>query len=129
MKLLALTLLFTLSSTIQAHEIKVGDLVIVHPMVDTAEKGQVTARGSVKIRNEGKTPDQLLSISAEFADKATIEAPVPVPLPANGQAVSVSITFENIKQKLFEDAAYAGEMIFEKTGSIHVDVMVHSHAH
>jgi copper(I)-binding protein len=128
-KLVALTLLLALSSPIHAHEIKVGDLVIVHPMVEKAAKGQVSARGSVKIRNEGKTPDQLLSISAGFADKVTIEAPVPVPVPANGQAVSVPITFENIKQTLFEDAAYAGEMVFEKTGTIQVDLMVHSHAH
>jgi hypothetical protein len=33
-KLLALAFLFALSSAIHAHEVKVGNLVIVHPMVE-----------------------------------------------------------------------------------------------
>jgi len=61
MKALVLTLLLAFSFPANAHEIKVGDLIIVHPMVDEAEKGQVSAKGSVRIRNDGKTPDQLLS--------------------------------------------------------------------
>lgn len=104
MKVLGLTLL-ALSCPAHAHEIKVGDLIIVHPMVDEAEKGQVSTKGSVKIRNQGKAPDQLLSISSEFAAKAVIDAPVPVPIPANGQTVSVPITYENIQSKLSEDEA------------------------
>ena len=95
-------------------------------MVDMAQSGQASAKGSVKIRNVGKTPDQLLSINAEFANSATIEAQVPVPIPANGQSVSVPFVFENIKQTLYEDAAYAGEMVFEKAGAIRFDLMVHS---
>ena len=131
MKRFAITILLLLCQSLAgiAHEIKAGDLVIVHPMVDVSESGQASAKGSVKIRNEGKTPDQLFSISAEFADKATIEAPVPVPIPANGQAVPVAIVFKNIKQKLYEDAAYPGEMVFEKAGTIKVNLMVHSEAH
>ena len=50
-------------------------------MVDEAEKGQISAKGSVQIRNDGKTPEQLLSISAEFAEKTVIDAPVPVSVP------------------------------------------------
>jgi copper(I)-binding protein len=127
MKTLVLTLLLAFSFPANAHEIKLGDLVIVHPMVDEAQKGQDKARGSLEIRNEGKTADQLLSISSEFADKATIEAPVPVTVPANGR-VAVPILFQNIKRKLSE-LAYDGELRFEKAGTIKIDLMVHSHPH
>jgi copper(I)-binding protein len=50
-----------------AHEIKSGNLTIIHPMVAEAAKGQATAQGSITIRNDGTSPDHLLSISAEFA--------------------------------------------------------------
>ena len=129
MKALVLALLLAFACPANAHEIKVGDLVIVHPMVDKAEKGQVSAKGSVKIRNDGKTPDQLLSISAEFAEKTVIDAPVPVPVPANGQTISIPIIYKVIKRKLFEDEAYAGEFVFENAGTVKVDLMVHTHAH
>jgi periplasmic copper chaperone A len=127
--LFALPLVLCQSVLATAHEIKAGDLVIVHSMVAEAEKGQPSAQGSVKIRNAGKMPDQLLSISAEFAGKAIISAPVPVPVPANGRAVSVPLTFENIKRKLSENEAYDGELVFEKAGTIKIDLMVHTHAH
>jgi copper(I)-binding protein len=129
MKRLAFFLLLTLlPAATHAHEIKVGSLVIVHPMVNEAEKGQALSSGSMEIRNEGDTPDQLLSIKSEFADEVTIERPVPVTVPAKGRA-AVLLQFKNIKRKLSEDEAYAGELVFEKAGTIKVDLMVHAHSH
>lgn len=129
MKSLVLTLLLVLLPVAtQAHEIKIGDLVIVHPMVDEAKKGQAEARGSIEIRNEGTTPDQVLSISSEFADKVTIEVHVPVTIPANGRVV-IPILFLNIKRKLSELEAYDGELELKKAGTIKIDLMVHSHPH
>jgi hypothetical protein len=49
-KLPALTLLLALSSAIRVHEIKIGDLVIVHPMVEPANEGQAAAEGKLEIR-------------------------------------------------------------------------------
>jgi copper(I)-binding protein len=112
-----------------AHEIKVGDLVIVHPMVDETKKGQVSADGSVQIRNDGKTADQLLAVKAEFADTVKIGSPVPVQLPASGEVISIPLAFEGIKRQLSEDEAYAGEFVFQNAGTIKVDLMVHSHSH
>jgi copper(I)-binding protein len=112
-----------------AHEIKVGDLVIVHPMVGETKKGQVSAEGSVSIRNEGKTQDQLLSVKAEFAETTMVGPPVPVQLPANGKTVSIPLAFKGIQQKLSEDEAYAGEFVFQNAGTVRVDLMVHSHPH
>jgi copper(I)-binding protein len=109
------------------HEIKVGDLVIVHPTVDEAEKGQAAARGSMEIRNEGKTPDKLLSVSAEFAEQARIES-AETTVPWGGRLL-VPIAFGNIKRKLSELEVYDGELIFEKAGTIKIEFMMHPHAH
>src|SRR5215216_3702673 len=93
MKILSLLLLMILSApAAHAHEIKAGSLVIVHPTVDEAEKGQALARGSMEIRNEGQIADELLSIKAEFADEVTFETPGKVSVPANGR-VLVPIAF------------------------------------
>jgi periplasmic copper chaperone A len=126
--LLPIVFLTLLSTAGAAHEIKVGELVIVHPMVDEAEKGQASAQGSLDIRNEGKAADQLLSITSEFAEQATIEAPLPVVVPANGR-VAISMRFQNIKRQLSENEVYAGELVFQKAGKVQVDLMVHTHPH
>jgi copper(I)-binding protein len=126
--LLYATILVLVAAAVQAHEIKIGNLVIVHPMVDEADKGQAGALGSVEIRNEGTATDKLLSISSEFADKVTVEAPLPVIVPANGR-VSVPLVFHNIKRKLSAYEAYAGQLVLEKAGGIQIDLMVHSQPH
>jgi copper(I)-binding protein len=127
-RLLLLFPLLSFFTPLAAHEIKSGNLTIIHPMVAEAAKGQATAKGSVTIRNDGKSTDQLLSISAEFADKVTIGAPSPVPVPASGETV-IPLTFENIKRKLLEDEAYSGELVFEKAGTVEIDLMIHNHPH
>jgi copper(I)-binding protein len=123
-----LLLMIVLPSAAYAHEIKAGSLVIIHPTVDEAEKGQALARGSMEIRNEGKVADELLSIQAEFADEVTIETPGKVSLPANGR-VLVPIAFHIISRKLSEDEAYSGELAFAKAGVVKIDFLVHPHAH
>jgi periplasmic copper chaperone A len=112
----------------QAHEIKAGDLVIVHPMADEATDGQAMSGGSVEIRNEGNKAEKLLSVSCEFAEKTDIKGNVPVIIPAAGHA-AVSLLFKNIKTKLSQDEAYAGELTFERTGKVKIDLMVHTHKH
>lgn len=126
--LLYAIILVLAAAAAQAHEIKIGNLVIVHPMVDEAKKGQASALGSVEIRNEGNATDSLLSISSEFADSVTLEAPLPVLVPANGR-VAIPLVFHNIKRKLSADEAYAGELVLEKAGAIRIDLMVHTQAH
>jgi|SRR5215212_2269439 copper(I)-binding protein len=129
MKILWLLLLMSvLPSAACAHEIKAGSLVIIHPTVDEAEKGQALARGSMEIRNEGKIAYELLSIKAEFADDVTTETPGKVIVPANGR-VLVPIAFHTINRKLSEDEAYSGELAFAKAGVVKIDFLVHPHAH
>ena len=128
MKSLAIALLLISGSTSIAHEIKSGDLVIIHPMVDEANKGQAIADGSVEIRNQGDTAEQLLSITSEFAEKVSIDGTLPVIIPAHGRT-SILLRFENIKRTLAEDEVYAGEMVFAKASGIKLDLMVHPHHH
>src|SRR5688572_21332190 len=128
MKALVLTALFAFACPAQAHEIKVGDLVIVHPTVNEAEKGQATAQGSLEIRNEGLEAERLLSIEAEFAGNATLESLVDVTIPSQGR-VLVPVVYRKIKTKLLEDEAYAGELVFRQAGSCKIEILVHKHAY
>jgi periplasmic copper chaperone A len=126
-RLLLSMFLILLSAAAHAHEIQVGNLVIVHPTVDEAQKGQAVAQGSMEIRNQGKTPDRLLSISAEFAETARIES-TETAVPPGGR-ILVPVVFEKIKRQLSELEVYDGELIFEKAGTIKIEIMVHPHAH
>jgi copper(I)-binding protein len=126
--LISIVLMVTLSTTSLAHEVKVGQLVIVHPMVGEAEKGQALAEGSVEIRNDSEADDRLLSVTCECADTVTIENGRPMTIPGKGRA-SVVLRFGNVKRKLSENEAYSGEMVFEKAGTVKMDLMVHSGHH
>ncbi|HEY7747524.1 MAG TPA: hypothetical protein VH933_02490 [Aestuariivirgaceae bacterium] len=121
-------MLVALAVPAQAHEIRAGTLVIVHPSVDEAAKGQPKAQGSMEIRNEGKSAEKLLSIRAEFAETVTIETAGEVVIPPN-QRVLIPLVYHHIKSKLAEDEAYDGELMFEKAGIVTIDIMVHKHTH
>jgi copper(I)-binding protein len=110
-----------------AHEIRYGELEIVHPTVDEAYKGQAVAQGSMEIRNQGKAVDKLLSINAEFAERGRIEISDTTVAP--GGRILVPIAFENINRKLSELEVYDGELIFENAGTIEIEFMVHPHPH
>jgi hypothetical protein len=128
MKALVLTLVLAFSFPAQAHEIKVGDLVIVHPTVDEADKGQAIAQGSMEIRNEGVEDDRLLAITAEFSGNVTFESSVDVTIPPQGR-VLVPVVYRNIKRKLSEDEAHAGELVLNHGGGFKIEILVHKHAH
>jgi copper(I)-binding protein len=125
--LLWLVFLVLLSIPALAHEIKVGDLIIVHPTVDEADKGQAIAQGSMEIRNQGKMRDKLLSITVEFAETARIET-TETAVPSGGR-ILVPIAFGKIKRRLSDLEVYDGELLFEKAGKVAVEFMVHPHAH
>ena len=129
MKILWLLIpLILLPNLVHSHEIKSGSLVIIHPHVDEADKGQAAAPGSMEIRNEGTSADRLLSVTAEFAGEAIIEAAGGVMI-APHERVLVPIVFHGIKRKLSEDETYDGELVFAKAGAVKIDFMVHPHAH
>ncbi len=57
---------FAFASAATAHEFKIGDLVIDHPMAfETAQTAQ-TAGGFMVITNTGDAPDTLIAVEADF---------------------------------------------------------------
>ena len=69
MKLISLTAIAALcafATTAAAHEFKIGDLVVNHPMAfETAQTAQ-TAGGFMTITNTGSTADRLIAVEADF---------------------------------------------------------------
>ncbi|MEJ8560117.1 copper chaperone PCu(A)C [Yoonia sp. GPGPB17] len=62
----AVAALFTFATTATAHEYKVGDLVVDHPMAfETAQTAQ-TAGGFMTITNTGSADDRLIAVEADF---------------------------------------------------------------
>jgi len=69
MKLISLTAIAAIcafATTAAAHEFKIGDLVVNHPMAfETAQTAQ-TAGGFMTITNTGSTADRLIAVEADF---------------------------------------------------------------
>jgi copper(I)-binding protein len=58
-----------IASSAQAHDYKVGSLVIDHPWTRATPKSASVAGGYLKITNTGTTPDRLIGGSADVARK------------------------------------------------------------
>ena len=62
----ALAALCTFATTATAHEYKVGDVVVDHPMAfETAQTSQ-SAGGFMTITNTGESDDRLIAVEADF---------------------------------------------------------------
>lgn len=68
MKLITLTAaaFCALATTLTAHEYKVGDIVVDHPMAFETAKTAQTGGGFMTITNTGTQADRLVSVAAEF---------------------------------------------------------------
>ena len=64
--LAALTALITLGTPTLAHEYKVGDIVVDHPMAFETPKTAKAGGGYLTITNTGDTADRLLEVRASF---------------------------------------------------------------
>ncbi|MEM8536501.1 MAG: copper chaperone PCu(A)C [Pseudomonadota bacterium] len=54
------------ASAIHAHDYKVGDLVVDHPMTFATAQSAMAAGGFMTITNNGETADRLVSVNADF---------------------------------------------------------------
>jgi copper(I)-binding protein len=68
MKLLSLTTaaILAFASAATAHDFKVGDLVINHPMAFETPKTAMSGAGYLSITNNGTATDRLIEVQAEF---------------------------------------------------------------
>ena len=55
-----------------AHDLKTGDLHIIHPSIPDPLPRAKSAAGYMAIANDGSTPERLLSVRTPFAKVATI---------------------------------------------------------
>lgn len=75
--LLALTALcLSLATSLSAHDLKAGDLHIIHPSIPDPLPRAKSAAGYMVISNDGDTPERLLAVRTPFAKVSTIHETV-----------------------------------------------------
>lgn len=138
-----LTLLaaLTLAPALQAHELTVGDLQIIHPHIPQPAFNAMTAGGYMAITNTGTEADRLIGIETEIAKKvglhesrvdasgaATMPEVEALEIPA-GETVSLErggnhVMFMGLGGPLTEAQMVKAVLIFEKAGRVEMEFMV-----
>ena len=139
---LSLAAVFTLADA-QAHEVKIGDLVIHHPWSRQSPMSASVAAGFMTITNTGKQDDRLVKASSEISPVVQIhdmtmegdvmkmvELPDGLVIPA-GATVKLKpkllhIMFMDVKQQPGEGTSFTGTLTFEKAGTVTIDYDVAS---
>lgn len=129
------------SIAVHAHEFKAGSLIIDHPWTPKPPQGAKVAAGFLKITNEGKEDDRLVSVSADVAGKIQIhgmkvengvmtmfELPDGLAVPA-GQTVELKsksshVMFMGLKSLPKEGETFKAVLIFEKAGAVPVEFKI-----
>ncbi len=139
---IALTLAAIVSSAVgNAHDIKVGNLVISHPWSRQSPMAADVAAGFFTIQNTGSEDDRLLKATAEITPKVQLhdmkiendvmkmfELPAGIPIPA-GQTIelkpkSLHVMFMDLKSQVKEGEEIKGTLVFEKAGTVEVEFEV-----
>jgi hypothetical protein len=128
-------------ATGEAHETKIGNLVISHPWSRQSPMAADVAAGFFSITNNGKEDDRLIKATAEITLKVQlhdmklendvmkmIELPEGIPVPA-GKTVelkpkSLHVMFLDLKNPVMEGEEIKGTLVFEKAGTVEVEFEV-----
>ncbi len=139
-RFLAALLLVAFAAPASAHEIKTGDLLIIHPW-SRATPGQAP-NGAVfmKIENQGQAEDKLISASSDAAAMVEIHehvmendvakmrpvefVPLPAPSITELKPGGYHIMLMGLKEPLVEYGTFHMTLNFEKAGSVDVEVQV-----
>jgi copper(I)-binding protein len=139
---LSLALLYGIAKG-EAHEIKVGDIIISHLWMRQPPPGSSVAAGFMTITNNGKEDDRLISATAEVAPMVQLhemkmvgdvmkmqEVQGGIVIPA-GQTVelkpkSLHVMFMNLKSSLVVGEEIKGALTFEKAGTVNINYEVMS---
>lgn len=128
-------------SDAQAHEIKIGDLVIGHPWARQSPMGADVAAGFMTITNNGKETDRLVKATASVAPTVQLhemkmegdvmkmaEIPGGIVIPPGAtvelKPMSLHIMFMNLKAPIKEGEVITGTLTFEKAGAVNVEYEV-----
>ena len=126
---------------VQAADYKVGSLEIVQPWSRATPPTAQAAGGFLTITNKGTTPDRLIAVRGAAADKVEIhemkmdgnvmrmrelEKGLEIPPGATVELKpgSFHIMFMGLKAPFTKDAKVPITLVFEKAGSIDVDLVV-----
>ncbi len=138
-----------LAAAAQAHEYKIGDLVIEHPYADATPKGAQAGAGFMTIENTGKTAERLLSATVENADRVEIhqmsmeggvmkmsELPKGLEIPAGGKVElkpgGYHLMLLGLKAPIVSGHRFKGALTFEHAGAVAVEFATeadHDHQH
>lgn len=135
------SLALSFTQTASAHEFKLGDLDIGHPWSRATLPGAKVAAGYLTVKNNGSTPDRLISVTAEISGKGEIHEmtvkdgvmnmrPVAggLEIPAGGEVKlepgSYHIMFMELKAPAVEGERFPGTLTFEKAGTVEVEFAV-----
>ncbi len=130
--LVAVLVTAALAAPSAAHSHKAKGLEIVHPHTVQTQKGAVTARIRMTIKNSGRAPDRLVSASTPRANKVeldggnkggaafAIKSGEELGLAADGPTVMLI----GLKKPLVAYDDFKMTLVFEKAGRVAIDVMV-----
>ncbi|AKI01403.1 hypothetical protein IMCC20628_02707 [Hoeflea sp. IMCC20628] len=139
--LLSTALLGFSTAIVSAHDYKVGELMIDHPVARATPPNAPVSGGYMTIHNNGSEADRLVSGEAAFAGRVEIhemsmEGEVMkmrqlvdgLEVPAGGEVVlkpgGYHIMFIGLEQQLTEGETYPVTLVFEKAGSVDVEFNV-----
>ena len=134
---LSLAAVFTLADA-QAHEVKIGDLVIHHPWSRQSPMSASVAAGFLTITNNGQQDDRLVKASSDISPVVQIhdmtmegdvmkmvELPDGIVIPAGAtvklKPKSLHIMFMDVKQQPGEGTSFTGTLTFEKAGTVTIE--------
>lgn len=133
--------LFAAAVAADAHDYKVGNLEIVHPVARATPPGAPVSGGYMTIRNTGSEADRLVGGSADFAGKVEVHEMAMdgevmkmrqledgLEIPAGGEVVlkpgGYHVMFMQMKDQLKPDTSRKATLVFEKAGEVEVDFHV-----
>ena len=125
----------------EAHEVKLGDLVIHHPWSRQSPMAADVAAGFMTITNTGTEDDRLVKATSEISSSAQIhdmkmvgdvmkmaERPDGLVIPAGAtvklKPKSLHVMFIGLKRPVMEGEEFTGTLTFEKAGTVTVDYEV-----
>ena len=140
-KFLAGAVALLMATTAFAHEVKVGDLQIIHANIPAPMNGAQVAAGYMGISNEGATPDKLIGVEVGVAAQAmlhttefsadgvaTMKHVEALEIPADDTVVlepgGYHIMLMGLKAPLVEGDMVLATLIFEHTGRVEIEFMV-----
>jgi copper(I)-binding protein len=135
--IMAAALTALLASAAAAHDYKLGDLHIDHPVIRVAHPAARTGAGFMTIMNHGKTADRLVAVETAASTRADLHGTFRegnvmrmraqasgVVIPAGGSVTfapgGLHVMFIGLKAAVPNGSSIRGSLRFEKAGTIEV---------